>query len=65
VADDRFFARYGGCVFSNRNTPGKLRVEVDLSLEELREQGRGRDIFIPHPFFALRSALPMGYTLPR
>jgi hypothetical protein len=67
VADDRFLARYRGCVLSNRNAPesAELRVEMDLSLEELREQGRGRDIFSPRAFFALRSALPMGYTLPR
>jgi hypothetical protein len=59
VADDNFFAQYRGCVFSNRNAPGsaELRVEMDLSLEELREQGRGRDIFSPRAFFALRSVL--------
>jgi hypothetical protein len=47
VADDKFFAQYRGCVFSNRNAPGsvELRMETDLSLEELREQGQGRDIF--------------------
>ncbi len=83
MADDRFFARYRGCVFSNRSAelrvemgraaggdgkkPGsaELRVEMDLSLEELREQGQGRDIFPPRAIFALRSAFPMGYTLPR
>ncbi len=67
MADDKFFAQYRGCVFSNRNAQGsaELRVEMDLSLEELRKQGRGRDIPPPHAFFALRSALPMGYTLPR
>ena len=67
VADDKFFAQYRGCVFSNRNAPGsaELRVEMDLSLEELREQGQGRDIFPPRAFFALRSALPMGHMLPR
>ena len=39
VADDSFLAQYRGCVFSNRNAPGsaELRVEMDLSLEELRE----------------------------
>ena len=54
VADDKFFAQYRGCVFSNRNAPGsaELRVEMDLSLEELREQGQGRDIFPPRAFFA-------------
>ncbi len=40
-------------------------VEMDLLLEELREQGRGRDISSPRAFFASWSALPMGYTLPR
>ena len=67
VADDKFFAQYRGCVFSNRNAPGsaELRMEMDLSLEELREQGLGRDIFPPRAFFALRSALPMGHILPR
>jgi hypothetical protein len=67
VADDQFFAQYRGCVFSNRNAPGsaELRTEMDLSLEELQEQGQGRDIFPPRAFFALRSALPMGHILPR
>ena len=67
VADDKFFAQYRGCVFSNRNAPGsaELRAEMDLSLEELREQGQGRDIFPSCAFFALRSALPMGHLLPR
>jgi hypothetical protein len=67
VADDKFFAQYRGCVFSNRNAPGsaELRAEMDLSLKELREQGQGHDIFPPRAFFALRSALPMGHTLPR
>ncbi len=37
---------------------------MDLSLEELREQGRGRDIVPPRASFALWSAIPMGYTLP-
>ena len=66
-ADDKFFAQYRGCVFSNRNAPGsaELRAEMDLSLEELREQGQGRDIFPPRALFALRSALPMGHLLPR
>ncbi len=69
MADNRLFARYRGCVFSNRSAPGsaELRVEMGLSLEELRERGRGRDFFPPRAFFALRSALPMGYapSLPR
>ena len=65
--DDTFFAQYRACVFSNRNAPGsaELRASMDLSLEELREQGQGRDIFPPCTFFALRSALPMGHILPR
>ena len=65
--DDKFFAQYRACVFSNRNAPGsaELRAGMDLSLEELREQGQGRDIFPPRAFFALRSALPMGHILPR
>jgi hypothetical protein len=35
VAEDRFFAQYRGCVFSNRNAQGSaaLRVEMDFSLE--------------------------------
>ena len=39
VTNDKFFAQYRGCVFSNRNAPGsaELRVEMDLSLEELRK----------------------------
>jgi hypothetical protein len=67
AADDKFFAQYRACVFSNRNAPGsaELRESMDLSLEELREQGQGRDIFPPRAFFALRSALPMGHFLPR
>ncbi len=67
VADDKFFAQYRGCVFSNRNGPGsaELRIEMDLSLEELREQGQGRDIFPSCAFFALQSAIPMGHILPR
>jgi hypothetical protein len=54
VADDRFFAQYRGCVFSNRNAPGRaeLRAEMDLSLEELREQGEGRDMFSSYALFA-------------
>ncbi len=65
VADDRFLAQYCGCVFSNRNVQGsaELLVKMDLSLEQLWEQGRGRDIFPPRAFFALRSVLQMGYTL--
>ena len=67
AADDKFFAQYRGCVFSNRNAPGsaELRMEMDLSLEELREHGQGPDIVPPRAFFALRSALPMGHILPR
>jgi hypothetical protein len=41
VADDKFFAQYRGYVFSNINAQGsvELRMEMDLSLEKLREQG--------------------------
>jgi hypothetical protein len=65
--EDKFFAQYRACVFSNRNAPGsaELRARMDLSLKELQEQGQGRDIFPPRAFFALRSALPMGHILPR
>ncbi len=67
VEGDKFFAQYRGCVVSSRNTPGiaELLVEMDLSLEELREQGLWRDMFPPHAFFELQSALLMGYTLPQ
>jgi hypothetical protein len=46
------FAQYRGSVFSNRNAPGsaELRAEMDLSLEELREQGQARKIFPPCAF---------------
>ncbi len=67
VADDQFPAQHRGCDFYNRNAPGgaELRAEMGLSLEERREQGQGHDISPPRAFFALRSALPMGHTLPR
>ena len=67
AADDKRFARYRGCVFSNRNAPGsaELRMEMDLSLEELRGQGQGRDIFPPSALFATWRALPIGYLLPQ
>jgi hypothetical protein len=67
VMDDKFFTQYRGCVFSSRNAPGttELRRKMDLSLKELREQGQGYNIFPPYAFFAIRSALPMGYILPR
>ncbi len=62
VADDVSFAQYRGCVFPNRNAPesAELRAEIDLSLEELCEQGQGRHISSPRAFFALQSALPLG-----
>ena len=65
--NEAFFAQYRGCVFSNRNAPGtnQLRRRVDLSLDELRQQGRGRDIFPDHAFFSVRSALPLGHLLRR
>jgi hypothetical protein len=64
---DAFFLEYRGCVFSNRNAPGnnELRRDLNLSLEELRQQGAGRDIFPRRAFFAVWSALPLGYTLRR
>ncbi len=67
VADEKLIAQYRNCIFSNRNKPGsaELRMETDLSLEELREQGQERDIFPPRAIFALQSALPMGYILSR
>ena len=66
VVDDQFFAQYRGCAF-HRNAPGsaELRTETDLSLEERREHGQGRDIFPSCAFFARRSALSMGHFLPR
>jgi hypothetical protein len=59
VADYKFFAQYCCCVFSNRNKPGsaELLVEMDLSLEELRRQGQGRDTFPPRTLFVLQSSL--------
>ena len=66
TCDDAFFARYRGCVFSNRNAPGTdlLRGTIDLSLDELRTSGAERDnIFPARAFFAVRSALPMGSIL--
>ena len=65
AGDDAFFLEYRGCVFSNRNAPGTdaLRRDINLSLEELRQQGAGRDIFPKRAFFAVRSALPLGCIL--
>ncbi len=43
AADDTFFAQYRACVFSNRNAPGSAELRassMDLSLEELRQQGQ-------------------------
>jgi hypothetical protein len=67
AADDTCFAQYRSCVFSNRTAPGsaKLRAEMDLLPEELREQGQCCDIFPSCAFFALWSALPMRHLLPR
>jgi hypothetical protein len=67
AADDKFFAQNCGCVFSNRNAPGsaELRADMDLSLEELGEQGQGRDMFPSCALFALWSALQMRHFLPR
>jgi hypothetical protein len=63
----KFFAQYRGCVFSNKNVSGsaELQAEMDLLLEELREQGEGRDNFPSSAFFALLSVLPMGRFLRR
>jgi hypothetical protein len=65
--DDEFFVQYRGCVFSNRNAPGtdELRQSIDLSLDELRQHGAGRDIFPTRAYFAVKSALPMGSILRR
>ena len=60
--DDTFFDQYLGCVFSSRNAPGvdQLRGGISLSLETLRHESAGADIFPPPAFFAVKSALPMG-----
>ena len=68
--NDAFCAQYSGCVFSNRNAPGtdQLRGSINLSLKELRteeDRQESLDIFPPHAFFAVRSALPMGCILRR
>ena len=62
VVDDRLFAKFRACVCSNRNAlaSAEQRASMDLSLEELRVQGHGRDIFPSRAFFALQSALPVG-----
>lgn len=67
ACDDSFFEQYRGCVFSSRNAPGvdQLRGSINLSLEELRCQGAGAEIFPQHAFFAVKSALPMGCILRR
>ena len=64
---DAFFERYRACVFTNRNAPGTdhLRASINLSLDELRQDNVGRDIFPPCAFFAVRSAAPMGCILRR
>ena len=65
--DDAFFVQYRACVFTNRNAPGtdELRQSVNLSLDDLRLHGAGRDIFPPRAYFAVKSALPMGSVLRR
>ena len=65
--NDKFFCQYQGCVFSHRNAPGSAQLQkvINLSLEDLREQGSGRDIFPAKAFFAIQSAFPMSRTLPR
>jgi hypothetical protein len=39
--------------------------KINLSLDELRLQGAGRDIFPKSAFFAIWSALPLGSILRR
>ena len=65
--DDSFFDQYQGCVFSSRNAPGvdQLRGGINLSLDKLRCQGAGAEIFPPSAFFAVKSAFPMGHILRR
>ena len=68
ACDDTFFAKYRGCVFSNRNAPGTdlLRGTINLSLDELRTtDAEGNNIFPARAFFAVRSAHPMGSILRR
>ena len=68
ACDDTFFAKYRGCVFSNRNAPGTdlLRGTINLSLDELRTtDAEGNNIFPARALFAVRSALPMGSILRR
>ena len=63
TCNDAFFARYRGCVFSNRNAPGTdiLRGTINLSLEELQRNSTVQESIYPaRAFFAVRSALPMG-----
>ena len=40
-------------------------MEMDLSLEDPREQGQGPNIFPPSALFATWRALPIGYLLPQ
>jgi hypothetical protein len=65
--DSSFFDQYRGCVFSCRNAPGidQLRGSINLSLEGLRRQGIGAEIFPPRAFFTVKSAFPMGCILRR
>jgi hypothetical protein len=48
-----------------KNGVDQLRGSVNLSLEDLRCQGAGADIFPPRAFFAVKSALQMGSILRR
>ena len=65
--NESFFATYRGCVISARNAPGcrQLQGKLDLSLDTLRIDSMGREIFPPRAFFSVKSALPMGCTLRR
>jgi len=51
MVDDRFFAQYRGCVFSNRNAPGTdtLQGTTNLSLDELRSARYGTTYSLPSP----------------
>jgi hypothetical protein len=49
--EDKFFAQYRACVFSNRNEQGiaELRARMDLSLKELQNKARGATSYPPLP----------------
>ena len=64
---DTFFTKYRGCVFSSRNAPGinALRQELNLSLDDLRRDSAGHDIFPQRAYFAVKSAMSMASILRR